>query len=157
MLLKALHINLSSRIFLLLQLVAGAAAAAVCIYGRIRGWSEDRLLVALLTLGTCWMLLFGPSTEDATYAMIAPPLALALVQASGQMFPGWMRTLACASYAVLLIGLALNAFFSLKKTPYTMSVQPLGALMFLVYTVFWIFSSSFWERAGNTASAKQFG
>jgi hypothetical protein len=157
MLLRALHIDLSSRIFLLLQLAAGAAAAAVCIYGRIRGWSEDRLLVALLTLGTCWMLLFGPSTEDATYAMIAPPLALALVEAFAQMFPGWMRTLVCASYAVLLAGLALNAFFSLKKTPYTMSVQPLGALMFLAYTVFWIFSSSFWKRAGNTARAKRLG
>jgi hypothetical protein len=89
--------------------------------------------------------------------MITPPLALALVEAFAQMFPGWMRTLVCASYAVLLAGLALNAFFSLKKTPYTMSVQPLGALMFLAYTVFWIFSSSFWKRAGNTARAKRLG
>jgi glycosyl transferase family 87 len=138
MLLKALHIDLSGRIFLVLQLLAGIGIAAVCVYGRIRNWSEDRLLVGVFALGTCWMLLFGPSTEDATYAMIAPPIAFAAVQAFGQKGPCWMRTLVCSSYAVLLIGLALNAFFSLKKTPYTMSVQPLGALMFLVYSVIWI-------------------
>jgi glycosyl transferase family 87 len=138
MLLKALHIDLSGRIFLVLQLLAGIGIAAVCVYGRIRNWSEDRLLVGVFALGTCWMLLFGPSTEDATYAMIAPPIAFAAVQAFGQKSPCWMRTLVCSSYAVLLIGLALNAFFSLKKTPYTMSVQPLGALMFLVYSVIWI-------------------
>jgi hypothetical protein len=150
MLLKALHINLSSRILLILQLLAGIGTAAVCIYGRIRHWSEDRLLVALFTLGTCWMLLFGPSTEDATYAMIAPPLALAVAQAFGEKIPGWMRSLVCSSYAVLLIGLVLNAFFSLKKTPYTMSVQPFGALMFLVYVVIWIFSSSLWRKTRKT-------
>jgi Glycosyltransferase family 87 len=138
MLLKALHIDLSGRIFLVLQLLAGIGIAAVCVYGRIRNWSEDRLLVGVFALGTCWMLLFGPSTEDATYAMIAPPIAFAAVQAFGQKIPCSMRTLVCSSYAVLLIGLALNAFFSLKKTPYTMSVQPLGALMFLVYSVIWI-------------------
>jgi hypothetical protein len=138
MLLKALHIDLSDRIFLVLQLLAGIGIAAVCVYGRIRNWSEDRLLVGVFALGTCWMLLFGPSTEDATYAMIAPPIAFAAVQAFGQKIPCSMRTLVCSSYAVLLIGLALNAFFSLKKTPYTMSVQPLGALMFLVYSVIWI-------------------
>jgi hypothetical protein len=150
MLLKALQINLSSRVFLVLQLLAGVGTGAVCIFGRIRNWSEDRLLVALFTLGTCWMLLFGPSTEDATYAMIAPPLALAAIQAFSERL--WMRSLVFSSYALLLIGLALNAFFSLKKTPYTMSVQPFGALMFLVYAVIWILSSSLWERAARARS-----
>jgi Glycosyltransferase family 87 len=136
MLLKALQVNLSSRIFLVLQLLAGIGVAAACIYGRIRNWSEDRLLIVIFNLGTCWMLLFGPSTEDATYAMIAPPIALAMAQAFGRRKSlDWSGILLCASFAVLLIGLALNAFFSLKKTPYTMSVQPLGALMFLVYAL----------------------
>jgi hypothetical protein len=144
MLLKALHINLSSRMFFVFQFLAGVAVGAVCAYGRIRKWSEDRLLTAVLMLGTCWMLLFGPSTEDATYAMIAPPIALALAQT--WRMPLWMRILTFSSYAVLLIGLALNAFLRLKKTPYTMSVQPLGALMFLTFIVIWIFNRSFWEE-----------
>src|SRR5262249_29652123 len=138
MLLRACQINLSSRTFLVLQLLAGMGAAAVCVYGRTRDWSEERLMTAVFNLGTCWMLLFGPSTEDATYAMIAPPVALALVQGFGKEgIGGRMRSLICSSYAVLLLGLALNAFFSLKKTPYTMSVQPFGALMFLIYALIW--------------------
>ena len=152
MLLKAMHINLSSRIFLVLQLFAAALTAGVCIYGRIKNWSEDRLLVAVFTIGTSWMLLFGPSTEDATYAMIAPPVALALAQT--QRMPGWMRSLICSSYAVLLIGLILNAFFGLKKTPYTMSVQPLGALMFLTYAVVWIFDASLWRLSAGDGEGK---
>jgi hypothetical protein len=152
MLLKAMHVNLSSRIFLVLQLFAAALAAGVCIYGRIKNWSEDRLLVAVFTIGTSWMLLFGPSTEDATYAMIAPPVALALAQT--QRMPGWMRSLICSSYAVLLIGLILNAFFGLKKTPYTMSVQPLGALMFLTYAVVWTFDASLWRLSAGDGEGK---
>ena len=44
--------------------------------------------------------------------------------------------------AVLLTGLLLNAFLRLKKTPYTMSVQPLGALLFLIYTLIRLFHST---------------
>jgi hypothetical protein len=154
MLLKACHINLSSRMFLILQLLAGMGAAAVCVYGRLRDWSEERLLIAVFNLGTCWMLLFGPSTEDATYAMIAPPVALALVQALGEKgIGGRTKSLICSSYAVLLLGLALNAFFRLKKTPYTMSVQPFGALMFLMYSVIWLFTGSLWRDVRQRSRA----
>ena len=146
MLLQAVHINLGSQVWLILQLLAGTGAAAACIYGRIRSWSENRLLSAVFSLGTCWMLLFGPSTEDATYAMIAPPLALALVQTVRQRSSGWIRRLFWVSYAVLLVGLILNAFFRLKKTPLTMSVQPLGALIFLGAALIWIFSSGLWPK-----------
>ena len=124
MLLKAIRIDLSSRMFLVFQLIAAIGAAGVCICGRIRNWSEKRLLLSVFNLGTCWMLLFGPSTEDATYVMVAPPLALALVR--NQKMPVRMKGLLYLSYAVLLAGLSLNAFARLKKTPYTMSIQPLG-------------------------------
>src|SRR5258708_32703693 len=99
MLLQALHINLSSQIRLIFQLLAGIGAAAVCVYGRIRNWSENRLLIAVFSLGTCWMLLFGPSTVVATYAMIAPPLALALVQTFGLKITGWIPRTYCGWYA----------------------------------------------------------
>ena len=145
MLLQAVHINVSSRILLIFQLLAGIGAALVCVYARIRNWAEDRLLIAVFSLGTCWMLLFGPSTEDATYAMIAAPLALALGQTFGQRVSGWVPRLFCVSYAVLLLGVILNAFFRLKKTPLTMSVQPLGALIFLAATLVWLFSARFWR------------
>jgi hypothetical protein len=146
MILRMLHINLSASVFLGVQILAGAATGAVCVIGRVRKWSEERLLICVLTLGTCWMLLFGPATEDATYAMLAPPLSLAMVQAFSQITPWWLRALICASYAVLLVGLILNAFLGLKKTPYSMSVQPFGALLFVAFTVIWLFRSSLWEQ-----------
>ena len=76
MILRLLHINLSAHVVLVLQILAGAGAAVLCLVGRLRKWSEQRLLVCVLTTGTCWMLLFGPTTEDATYAMIAPAVGV---------------------------------------------------------------------------------
>jgi len=147
MILRLLHINLGARVVLILQILAGAGAAAICVIGRMREWSEQRLLTCVFTTGTCWMLLFGPTTEDATYAMIAPAVALALVQAFHQKTPTWMRFFVCASFAILLLGLMLNAFFGLKKTPLLMSVQPFGALLFASFSVFWVFRSSLWKEA----------
>jgi hypothetical protein len=46
----------------------------------------------------------------------------------------------------LLLGLILNAFFGLKKTPALMSVQPIGALLFAVYSVVWVFGGTPWEE-----------
>jgi hypothetical protein len=146
MILRLLHIHLSAHMVLVLQLLAAAGAAVLCVMGRLRKWSEKRLLTCVFTTGTCWMLLFGPATEDATYAMIAPVLVFALVQALYQNTLSWMRVLVCASFALLLVGLVLNAFFSLKKTPTLMSVQPFGALLFAGYSIFWVFRSSLWEE-----------
>lgn len=143
MLLRAIQVDLSSRTFLVLQLSAAVAAAAVCIYGRLKKWSKECLLLAVLNLGTCWMLLFGPATEDATYVMIAPPLALALVRT--RKTSTRMKFLLYLSYLVLLTGFSINSFLRLKKNPYNMSVQPLGALLFLIYTLIWLFIS---PRAG---------
>jgi hypothetical protein len=61
-----------------------------------------------------------------------------------------MRVLVCASYLILLIGLILNSFFSLKKTPILMSVQPFGALLFVTYSILWVFRSTFWEEERNS-------
>jgi hypothetical protein len=61
-----------------------------------------------------------------------------------------MRVLVCASYLILLIGLILNSFFSLKKTPILMSVQPFGALLFATYSILWVFRSTFWEEQRNS-------
>jgi hypothetical protein len=101
------------------------------------------------------MLLFGPATEDATYAMIAPALAIALVQAFQQKITLQMRVLVCASYTILLLGLILNSFFTLKKTPILMSVQPFGALLFATYSILWIFCSKFWEEERSGLSTGQ--
>jgi hypothetical protein len=145
MLLKALHINLSGYAVSALQLLAGAGAAAVCILGRLQKWSEERLLICVLNLGSCWMLLFGPSTESATYVMLAPALVLAMLQAFHTSRYPAMRLWVCASFAILLLASVMNSFLGLKKGVYTMSVQPLAGLLFAGYTVTWLLMPSLWS------------
>ena len=146
MILRLLQINLSANLLTVVQLVAAAAAAAVCVYGRLQKWCSQRLIIWVFSAGICWMLLFGPSTEDATYVLIAPPLACALVEAFHRNMSVQMRVLICASFGFLLVGLILNAFFGLKKTPTLMSVQPFGAVLFAVYASIWLFNSALWEK-----------
>ena len=149
MLLRALQINLSGYAVTVLQVLAGVGAAAVCAIGRLQKWSEERLLICVFSLGSCWMLLFGPSTEDATYVMLAPALVLAMVQSFCQpKFKAGLIPL-CISFAVLLLGLVINSFLGLKKGVYTMSVQPFGALIFAAYAVTWILMSSLWNQASR--------
>ncbi|MBV9488179.1 MAG: DUF2029 domain-containing protein [Verrucomicrobia bacterium] len=147
MVLKLVHIHLSSHAFMFLQVLAGAALAALCAFGRwFRRWSDERVLTCIFALGSCWMLLFGPATESATYVMLAPALVLTLVQAFYQPTPSWMRFLLSASYAVLLSGLMIDSFAKLRKSVYVMSVQPSATLLFAAGAVIWILVSSRWER-----------
>jgi hypothetical protein len=156
MVLKAVHLTLSPHAFLVIQLLAGAAVAAAGLLGRLRKWSEERLLVCLFTLGSCWMLLFGPATEDATYVMLAPALVFALVQAFHQPTPSWMRYSLCVSFAFLLLAQVLTSYFSYKKGVYSMSVEPFGALIFAVCAVPWILTSSLWNGArGGEVEGRQ--
>jgi len=98
------------------------------------------------------MLLFGPATEDATYVMLAPPLVLALVDAFHESRRSWMRIPPILSYAILLLGLAMNSFLGLKKSVYSMSVQPFGALVFAVYATTWTLISSAWGERKQPAT-----
>jgi hypothetical protein len=142
MLLEVFGIYLSARAFLLLQVLAGGLVAIVCWLGR--NWPENRRLVCLLTLASCWMLLFGPSTESATYVVLAPAVVLALVQAFQQEVPLWIRVLLLTSFVVLLLGLTANSFLHVEKGVYSMSVQPFGALLFTIFAVPWLTTNRFW-------------
>ena len=144
MLLEVFRIYLSARALLLLQVLAGGLVAIVCWLGR--DWPENRRLVCLLTLASCWMLLFGPSTESATYVVLAPAVVLALVQAFQQEVPLRMRVLLLTSFVVLLLGLTANSFLHLKKGVYSMSVQPFGALLFTIFALPWLTTNRFWPR-----------
>jgi hypothetical protein len=57
-----------------------------------------------------------------------------------------MRNSLCASFAILLLAQVLSSYFSYKKGVYSMAVDPLGALIFAVCAVPWIFTSSLWNR-----------
>lgn len=154
MLFRFVHIPICQHAYKAIQLGSAAAVALVCAVGRYWRWPEDRLLVALLSLGCSWMLLCGPSTESATYIMLAPAVVLALVDAFAGPRPRWLRQLIAASYAVLIAGLAMNSFMHLKKSPATMSVQPIAAVIFVCYSALFIGRCGHWSPTGT--SGKEF-
>jgi hypothetical protein len=151
MLLRLTHVVISERLYTAIQILSGAAVALVCVFGRLRSWSQERLLVSLLSLACVWMLLCGPATESATYILVAPAITLALVQAFSQPLPAIMRVWMVINYAVLLFALEINSFFHWGKNVYSMSVQPLGALFFGAYVAVWALTPSFW-RTEKTSS-----
>ena len=149
---KALHIDVSERAHMAFQALSGAAIAALAVAGRFRfHWSSVRLLVAVFCLVDAWMLLCGPATESATYVMLAPAVAAAVVESFRKPLPAWLKGLACASLVILLLGTAINSFLQLEKTPLVMSVQPLGALVFACFALVWICSDRFWSEPEGAA------
>ena len=152
MVLRLVHITVSERFYTGVQVLSGAGVALACLIGRRRNWPQDRILAMLLALVAAWMLLCGPATESATYILLAPPVVLMLVEAFSQNATLIMRAWIAASYGVLLFGLQLNSFFHLTKSVYTMSIQPVGALLFAGYIVAQMFRGSV-DRPSSNDSA----
>ena len=152
MLLRVFGIVMDLKLYLALQMLAGAAVAAVCFGGQLKGWAKDRLFTALLTLVTCWMLLFGPATESSTYILLAPVIALAAVEAFSRPFPQWMRAIVLAALVVLVGGGAFIAFAGRHKGVYSQSIQQFGTVLFCVFALAWIFNPALWrERTPRAA------
>lgn len=155
MLLRVFGIVMDLKLYLVLQMLAGAAVAAVCFFGQWKGWAKDRLFIALLSLVTCWMLLFGPATESATYILLAPVISLAAVAAFSGPFPKWMRAMVVAALVVLIGGGAFIAFAGRHKDVYSQSIQQVGTIAFCVFALAWIFNPALWpprtERAAGAA------
>jgi len=158
MILKALNVNLSERAHQACQALTGGAIALLALLGRFRfRWREDRLLIAIFFLVDAWMLLCGPATESATYVMLAPAVACALVVSFGKGLPGGIKGLAIASYSFLLLGTAINSFLRLPKTPVVMSVQPLGAVFFACFAFAWVWNDRFWAEEDGLAEGGEPG
>jgi len=82
--LGVLGIYVSSKAYLIVQLVAAGLIAAV-VAGLRRGASDWRLRLGILYgLAAGWMMAFGPATEGVTYIMLAPAVAWLVVDALWQ-------------------------------------------------------------------------
>jgi Glycosyltransferase family 87 len=151
-LLYACGIELNLRLYFLVQILGGAAIAALCVFGRWRQWTTDRLLTAVFTLVSCWMLLLGPATESATYIILAPAICLATVEAFSRPFPRWMRVLAVSAISILIGGAAFIAWAGRRRDLYSMSIQQFGTILFVIFAIAWLFRDSLWSDS-RTADA----
>lgn len=152
LLLRFLHIPVSKAAYTAMQIGGGAAIAAVCWFGKIKHWSMNRLLVAIFTLASCWMLLLGPATESATYVLLAPALVLALVESFEQPIPTSLRALLVTALAILFAALCVNSFTHFHRESYAMVIQPIGAVLFSCYAAIWLVPTAFWPQESSAST-----
>ncbi len=94
--------------------------------------SEQRLLLSLFALASCWMTVFGAATESSTYVILAPALAAVLVTAWQEDRPHWERLLLASCYGLLLAAQIAN-WFPFGRWFHTLGPQPAAGLVFFVY------------------------
>jgi hypothetical protein len=119
---------LSPRAYQVLQVLVGAAIALLCWRRCHAGMGRRRLLNLLLGLGCCWMTVFGPATESATYVLLAPSLAWALVEAWSAGRPPWVRGWRAAVFG-LLAATYMSCWFPGGARLQAFGLQPLAGLM----------------------------
>lgn len=95
------QLPLGNGLYRLLQLATAGGVLLACLAGQRCCWPQARLLTMLTHLACCWMILFGPATESATYMLLAPTLVWTVYQAwqPGQAL--WTRPAAAAMFLLL--------------------------------------------------------
>jgi hypothetical protein len=138
------HLPVTPTVYRVIQLGAAGALALLCAIQTSRGWATYRVLVGLFCLASIWMTLCGPATESYTYVLLAAPTVLALVQSFNAGQPAWLRTWVSAAFALQLLAVTRASFLPHFKPSWALSIQPLSALLFLGYCLFWLLNDSFW-------------
>jgi hypothetical protein len=147
-LLRSLGIALDDGTYTVLQLAMALLVAAVVMRGHWQGWPQAQHLRAAFDLGCCWIILFGPATENSTYTLLAPTLALATWEAFQAGQPLWKRR------AILVMVSLFAATAVATTTPLgrhcSYFLMPLGALMLFAERLAWV-----GHRTGRLALAPQ--
>jgi hypothetical protein len=77
------------------------------------------------------MTLFGAATESATYVLLAPSLAWAVLNAALTPGSSWKRWTLGASYGLFLLTQMASWFPGAAARVQTLGTQPFAALLFL--------------------------
>jgi len=115
---------LASPIYRGFQLMTAGLVLLWCLVRQRQGVGEQRLLSETLSLGTGWLMLFGPSVEHATYAFLAPFLAWGLMV---QALPLFSRCLNwCGGILILVLGWGALSLPLLTWAPWLLAALPFG-------------------------------
>jgi hypothetical protein len=145
------NLPIPPKIYSLIQLGTAAALAFFCAVQTWRGWAKNRVLIGLFCLVSIWMTLCGPATESYTYLILAPAVILALVQAFNAHQPAELRALVSAAFILQLLAATRASFLPHFKPSWALAIQPCSALVFLVYTLLWLFNNSLWREDRGAA------
>jgi hypothetical protein len=134
-LLDVCQIPVTPQTFALIGLAAGALVLGLCWLQARRSTGLRAHLVSVLMLFSVWVVLFGPATEACTYAVIAPAIAWALVDAFRRPV-GWGRRGVLIASLLLMGPVATDTFGStVRLLANQYGSQPVGGLIFLTYLV----------------------
>lgn len=129
--LKVLGLTVPRPQYLFVQAGTGALCAAVLAWQRWRGVDKPALTANAVTLGLCWMTVFGPAVESSTLILIAPVLARELLDRAGQ--PRWARAAALAGAGLFLAAVVIFAFpHAVHRPVIGLGIQPLAATLVAV-------------------------
>jgi hypothetical protein len=124
---------LSTTTYIVIQFAAGIAIAAAAVVGNLRHWPIPRLVAWIFSLSCCWMTLFGPATESATYVLIAPATVWIacelLVRGSGTIESAWVAMI----YGLQLLAGMAGWFGGMKRFGVYASPLALSALLLAAY------------------------
>jgi hypothetical protein len=142
-LVRAAELPISQSVYRAIQAVVGLAIAGYCLWGRVNNLPTERLLAGTFSLVCAWMTLLGPASELYTYLLVAPAVSFELVAAFSKRSDPISRSLLVAAFLFLLGAILRVAFFPRYENVYVLSLQPVGALFFLVYALKNYFSEAF--------------
>ena len=132
LLIRNMHLPVSHSLYVVIQLVAAGLVGAICLAGRwLSGWKPAETANAAFHLGVCWMTLCGPATEAATYILVAPTLAWAVLQSWHRACSVWTQGLLLASAAVFWAAL-LGCLSNHTAVWTACGFHPLGALLLFI-------------------------
>jgi hypothetical protein len=123
--------DMGYRAYQVVQLVLGLTVAAYCGLAWWRGTSERALLHLMFGLSCCWMTVFGPATELCTYGLVAPAIAVLLIEGIQRRWHWAVQTLAWGIYALLCIPV-LAGWFDWQRAFIIPPLQPLATLLLFV-------------------------
>lgn len=122
---------LSPTAYLALSVATGAAVLALCLLFARKTPDPRARLTRTFQLFSVWVVLFGPSAEAATYAIVGPAIAWAVLEAFAAPRAPAVRALLVTSlfcmgpFATDLVGPSARAFLV------SHGVLQIGALLFL--------------------------
>ncbi len=126
---EVLRIPLPGFGYLAIQLIVAAAIALWCFLGG-RKLPANGLLYFLTAFCFCWMTIFGPAVESATWILLSPPLVAGF-------FHRYMgnRSLLIAAYLLLCLT-NIAKWFPWGRLPTELGFHPIAGLLFFTTLVF---------------------
>lgn len=123
--------------------VGTGLALAVFVLWICRKMGHRKGLLAAWGLGSCWLMVFGPTTESSTYMLLAPVLSFGLIESRLSIKKGFFWPLSNWLAGVFLLGGVLAGALPQAGRLHGLGLQPLGALFLSVGLIGLLLKSDF--------------